>query len=150
MSEYGQRRSRRIERGGQGHPQEDKDETPQVQYFIGRTKGHRRAEKRQQQGNLNIRQGGIRVMKKEEYIKKAEELMLTDTCKTISNDPTNKHKTKLIKLLKTIKAEGGSMKQFTKGSTQQGQGFPSFMGSLSAQGRHTPETNSQQFWSSQL
>ena len=49
------------------------------------------------------------VMNKEEYIKKAEELLLTDTYRTIFNDPTNKYKTKLIKLLKTIKAEGGSV-----------------------------------------
>ena len=47
------------------------------------------------------------VMNKEEYIKKVEELLLTDTYRAISNDPTNKHKTKLIKLLKTIKEEGG-------------------------------------------
>ena len=47
------------------------------------------------------------VMNKEEYVKKAEELLLTDTYRTISNDPTNKYKTKFIKLLKTIKAEGG-------------------------------------------
>ena len=90
------------------------------------------------------------VMKKEEYIKKAEELLLTDTYKTISIDPTNKHKTKFIKLLKTIKAEGESMKQFTKGSTQQGQGFPNFMGSLKCTRKAYPETNSQQYWSSQL
>ena len=70
------------------------------------------------------------VMNKEEYVKKAEELLLTDTYRTISNDPTNKYKTELIILLKTIKAEGGSVKQFIKGSTQQGQGYPNFMGSL--------------------
>ena len=108
MSEYGQRRSRRIERGGQGHPQEDKDEPPQVQYFIGRTKGHRRAEKRKQQGNLNSKQGGITCGdEEEEYIKKAEELLLTDTYKTISNDPTNKHKTKVDKTAEDHQSRGG-------------------------------------------
>ena len=37
MPEYGQRRSGRIKRGGQGHPQEDT--TPQIKYFIGKTEG---------------------------------------------------------------------------------------------------------------
>ena len=78
------------------------------------------------------------VMNKEEYIKKAKELLLTDTYRTISNDSTIKYKTKLIKLLKTIKAEGGSVMQFTKGSTQQGQGYPNFMGSLKCTKREYP------------
>ena len=47
------------------------------------------------------------VMNKEEYLKKAEELLNQDTYRTIPNDPTNKYKNKLINLLKTIKAEGG-------------------------------------------
>ena len=47
------------------------------------------------------------VMNKDEYVKKAEELLNTDTYRTISNDPTNKYKNKLISLLKTIKAESG-------------------------------------------
>ena len=45
------------------------------------------------------------VMNKEEYVKKAEELLNQDTYRTIPNDPTNKYKNKLINLLKTIKAE---------------------------------------------
>ena len=131
MSEYGQRRSRRIKRGGQGHPQEDKDEPPQSNISLEEQKAIEELRKDNNRVILTADKGvSLVVMKKEEYIKKAEELLLTDTYKTISNDPTNKHKTKLIKLLKTIKVEGGSMKQFTKGSTQQGQGFPNFMGSL--------------------
>ena len=47
------------------------------------------------------------VMNKEEYVKKAEELLNTDTYRTISNDPINKYKNKLIILLKTIKVGGG-------------------------------------------
>ena len=78
------------------------------------------------------------VMNKDEYIKKAEELLLTDTYRTISIDPTNKYKTKLIELLKTIKAEGISVKQFTKGFTQQGQEYPNFMGSLKCTKRECP------------
>ena len=68
------------------------------------------------------------VMKKEEYIKKAEELLLTDTYKTISNDPTNKHRTKLIKLLKTIKAEGGINEAVYKRLYPTGAGVPKFYG----------------------
>ena len=68
------------------------------------------------------------VMKKEEYIKKAEELLLTDTYKTISIDPTNKHKTKLIKLLKTIKAEGGINEAVYKRLYPTGAGIPKFYG----------------------
>ena len=67
-------------------------------------------------------------MKKEEYIKKAEELLLTDTYKTISTDPTNKHKTKLIKLLKTIKAEGGINEAVYKRLYPTGAGIPKFYG----------------------
>ena len=78
------------------------------------------------------------VMNKEEYVKKAEELLLTDTYRTISNDSTNKYKTKLINLLKTFKAEGGSVMQFTKGFTQQGQGHPNFMGFLKFTKRECP------------
>ena len=47
------------------------------------------------------------VMKKEDYIKKSEELLNTPTYKKIAEDPTSKQKTKLISILKNIKAEGG-------------------------------------------
>ena len=47
------------------------------------------------------------VMNKEDYIKKAEDLLNQPTYKLISADPTNRQKTKLINLLKNIKAEGG-------------------------------------------
>ena len=70
MSEYGQRRSGRIERGGQGHPQEDKDETPQVQYLIGRTKAIEEMRKDNNRVILTVEKGvSLVVMKKEEYIK---------------------------------------------------------------------------------
>ena len=49
----------------------------------------------------------ILVMDKEEYIRKAEELLRQPTYKPISTDPTNKYKNKLISLLKNIKTEGG-------------------------------------------
>ena len=47
------------------------------------------------------------VMNKEDYVKKAEELLNEPTYRTISSDPTTKYKNKLINLLKTIKTEGG-------------------------------------------
>ena len=49
----------------------------------------------------------IVVIDKEEYIRKAEELLRQPTYKTIPIDPTNKYKNKLITLLKNIKTEGG-------------------------------------------
>ena len=47
------------------------------------------------------------VLDKEDYIHKAEELLHQPNYKTLTSDPTTKHKNKLIALLKTIKAEGG-------------------------------------------
>ena len=47
------------------------------------------------------------VMEKKEYIKKSEDLLNQSTYKALTTDPTNKYKSKLINLLKTIKAEGG-------------------------------------------
>ena len=46
-------------------------------------------------------------MDRDEYIKKAEELLNQPTYKSIPTNPTTKYKNKLITLLKTIKAEGG-------------------------------------------
>ena len=47
------------------------------------------------------------VLDKEDYIHKAEELLQQPNYKTLTSDPTIKHKNKLIALLKSIKAEGG-------------------------------------------
>ena len=49
----------------------------------------------------------IVVLDKEEYIKKADELLSQPSYKNISTDPTNRYKNKLITLLKKIKTEGG-------------------------------------------
>ena len=137
MPEYGQRRSRRIKRGGQGHPKEDT--TPQIQFSLEEQKAMDELRNDNTKVILTADKGvSLVVMNKEEYIKKAEELLLTDTYRTISNDPTNKYKTKLIKLLKTIKAEGASVMQFTKGFTQHGQRYPNFMGSPKCTKRECP------------
>ena len=47
------------------------------------------------------------VMNREDYQKKALELLDQPTYKTLATDPTNKYKNRLISLLKTIKSEGG-------------------------------------------
>ena len=47
------------------------------------------------------------VMNKDDYIMKSEELLNTTTYKKITEDPTNRQKTRLISVLKNIKAEGG-------------------------------------------
>ena len=47
------------------------------------------------------------VMDREDYIRKAEELLGKSACKPIPTDPTTKYKNKLISLLKTIKMECG-------------------------------------------
>ena len=49
----------------------------------------------------------IVVLDREEYIKKADELLSQSSYKKISTDPTNRYKSKLITLLKKIKADGG-------------------------------------------
>ena len=47
------------------------------------------------------------IVDKAEYNKKAEELVNTKTYKNIPDDPTNKQKSRLISILKNIKAERG-------------------------------------------
>ena len=47
------------------------------------------------------------IMNKVDYNKKAEELLSTTTYKKIPKDTTSRHKSKLISILKNIKAEGG-------------------------------------------
>ena len=47
------------------------------------------------------------VMDRDDYNKKAEALLQQPAYRPITNDPTNKYKTKLIALLKSIKTEGG-------------------------------------------
>ena len=52
------------------------------------------------------------IMDRNEYNNKAQELLEDrETYKEISTDPTNKLKTKLISLLKNIKADGGINEQ---------------------------------------
>ena len=67
------------------------------------------------------------VMDTEEYNMKAKELLQHPTYKSIPTDPTTRYKNKPINLLKSIKAEGGSVRLSTKGCIQQEQDPQSFM-----------------------
>ena len=67
------------------------------------------------------------VMDTADYKKKAEELLQQPTYQPIPTDPTSKYKNKLINMLKSIKAEGVSVRLFTRGCTQLEQDPPNFM-----------------------
>ena len=68
------------------------------------------------------------VVNKEDYIKKAENLLNQPTYMLIPADPTNRQKTKLINLLKNIKAEEGIKEETYKRIYQTGAGSPKFIG----------------------
>ena len=67
-------------------------------------------------------------MNKEDYQKKALELLDQSTYKTLATDPTNKYKNRLISLLKTIKSEGGIDETTYKKLYPTGVGTPKFYG----------------------
>ena len=68
------------------------------------------------------------VLDREEYIKKAEELLKEKTYKIIPTDPTNRQKNKLIQILKKIKEEGGMNEVTYKKVYPTGAGIPKFYG----------------------
>ena len=68
------------------------------------------------------------VLDKEDYIHKAEELLHQPNYKTLTSDPTTKHKNKLIALLKTIKAEVGMNDSLYKKLYPTGASSPKFYG----------------------
>ena len=61
-------------------------------------------------------------------IRKAEHLLNQQTYRKIPEDPTSKQKARLIKLLKTIKAEGGISEETYKRMYPTGAGSPKFYG----------------------
>ena len=78
-------------------------------------------------------------MDKPEYINKAQELLDDKkTYKEINTDPTNKLKTKLINLLKKIKAEGGIEDKLYKKMEPTGAVAPKFYGIPKIHKRDTP------------
>ena len=68
------------------------------------------------------------MIEREEYIKKAEELLNQATYKVIPADPTTKQKNKLIMLLKNIKAEGGINGETKRKMYPTGADIPKFYG----------------------
>ena len=68
------------------------------------------------------------VMDRAAYDQKAKELLHQPTYKPIPKDPTSKYKTKLINLLKSIKAEGGMDEKIYKRLYPTGAGSPKFYG----------------------
>ena len=68
------------------------------------------------------------VMDKEDYVKKAEEVLNQPTYRIISSDPTIKYKNKLMNLLESIKTEGGMNEALYKRLYPRGAGCPKFYG----------------------
>ena len=67
------------------------------------------------------------IMDKNDYIQKAE-LLNTNTYKKITEDPTNKHKNRLVNILKNIKSEGGLSEETYKKLYPTGTVSPKFYG----------------------
>ena len=68
------------------------------------------------------------VMDRDDYHQKADALLQESTYQPIPNDPTNKYKTKLIALLKSIKTVGGINESTYKRLYPTGAGSPKFYG----------------------
>ena len=68
------------------------------------------------------------VMDRDDYQQKAEALLQESAYRPITNDPTNRYKTKLIALLKSIKTEGGINESTYRRLYPTGAGSPKFYG----------------------
>ena len=68
------------------------------------------------------------VIDKQEYIKKAEDLLQESSYKKIIDDPTAKQKSKLISILKNIKADGGLKDELYRRLYPTGAGSTKFYG----------------------
>ena len=68
------------------------------------------------------------VLDKEEYIQKAQHLLHQSNYKSLTTDPTTRHKNKLITLLKTIKSQGGINDNLYKRLYPTGASSPKFYG----------------------
>ena len=97
---------RRIWRRGQGCLKEDT--TPQSNITIEEHKAVAELRKDNNRMTLTAEKGvSLVVMNKEDYVKRAEELLNQPTYRTIPSDPTTKYQNKPVNLLKTTKAVGG-------------------------------------------
>ena len=97
------------------------------------TKGERKAIEELRKDNTKIvvtadKGVAMVVMDRDDYHQKADALLEESTYRPISNDPTNRYKTKLIALLKSIKAEGGIKEATYKKLYPTGAGSPKFYG----------------------
>ena len=68
------------------------------------------------------------VLNKADYIERAEQLLNQPTYRKIQEDPTSKQKSKLIRILKKIKTEGGISDEKYKKMYPTGAGPPKFYG----------------------
>ena len=78
------------------------------------------------------------VMNKQDYEKKAEELLNQPTYKNITNDPTTRYRNKLICLLKTIKPQERINEALYKKLYPTGAGVPKFYGLPKIHKKETP------------
>ena len=78
------------------------------------------------------------IVLKEEYIEKAEHLLNQQTYRKIKEDPTSKQKSKVIKILKKIKAEGGISEEKYKKMYPTEAGSPKFYGLPKIHKQDTP------------
>ena len=106
-------------RGNQTNPQENT--AAQTQYHSEEVKATEELRRDKERVSLV-------VLDTEDYIKKSEELLNQPTYKLLSSDPTNKHKNRLISILKSIKAEGGIDNTTYKRLYPTGQDPPNIMG----------------------
>ena len=68
------------------------------------------------------------VLNTEDYLKKAEDLLKQNTYRALTSDPTMRLKTKMINLLKTIKAKGRISEDMYRRLYPTGAGSPKFYG----------------------
>ena len=68
------------------------------------------------------------VLNTEDYLKKAEDLLKQNTYRALTSDPTMRLKTKMINLLKTIKAKGRLSEDMYRRLYPTGAGSPKFYG----------------------
>ena len=78
------------------------------------------------------------VLNKADYIERAEQLLNQPTYRKIQEDPTSKQKSKLIRILKKIKTEGGISDEKYKKMYPTGAGPPKFYGLPKIHKRETP------------
>ena len=92
---------------------------------------HQTIRKLKKDGNrmvLTVDKVSLVVLDKEEYIQKAKQLLHQPNYRTLTTDPTTKHKNKLIALLKTIKTQGGMNDNLYKKLYPTGASSPKFYG----------------------